>query len=266
MHTIEASKVLIEKLHEAGNVNDLKLTEEHLNYETLRLEVLSDEDELIQKREALNVLLGLDSEHRIWKISKGTLKPEIKVIENKEAESKAITNSLDLALSRQRVTTLISELGLEEDFALLQESELGAKGAKEPSDDWEFGPKFKVPIPIFNTGSARIYRSNTELSQQYDFHADLEVKIKSSARSLTQRLKISAEKLKAFETSLNQLHEKLVSESQKHYNAMLIGADVLLQAKLKQINARKEYIKLLMNFNLLKAKLDSLLSGNLIEA
>lgn len=265
LQAIEASKDLAQKLHDAGNINELKLASEKSKSETLKVELSSFEDELILKREMLNVLLGLDSEHKVWRMAQNLPRSELTNINQNEAENKAISNSLDLALSRQKISTLITSLGYEEDFALFKDFELGVKGEKEPSGKWEFGPKFQIPIPIFNSGSATIFKANAELSQAYDLHADLEIKIKSRIRSLVMRLNNAANRLKSYENKILPLQEKLVSETQKHYNAMLVGAFDLLDAKHNQINSNNDYVKALKDYQLMIVEFESLLNGIFIE-
>ena len=67
LRAVEASKDLAERLFKAGNINELELAKEQANYEALRIEVSSDEAEVIEQRETLNALLGLTHQQINWK-------------------------------------------------------------------------------------------------------------------------------------------------------------------------------------------------------
>lgn len=258
---IEASKELAQKFHKAGNINDLKLTQELVKYETLKASIAENEDKLIQSKEILNVLMGLNPEQSVWKAPRKLPHPKSYNLSLKDAEDKAIANSIDLAELRQKISTKITSLGYEKDFALFQESELGVKGAKEAEGKWEFGPKFKIPLPIFNTGEARIFRANAELSKLYDNFAESEVKLRSKVRAAIGRLKIAEARIESYQKNILPLYAKLVEESQKHYNAMLISSFDLLEAKQSQINANKDFILALENYWMLKTEVESLVNG-----
>lgn len=261
LQVIEASKELAQSLHKAGNINDLRLTQEHAKYETLKLSIADNEYKLIETKEMLNVLMGVNSEQKLWKISSNLPHPETNNLQLKEIETKALANSLDLAEIRQKISTKITALGYEKDFAMFQDSELGVKGVKESEGKWEFGPKFKIPLPFFNTGEARIFRANSELSQLYDYFALAEVKLRSRIRSAVGRLKIAESKIETYNKNLIPLYDKLVSESQKHFNAMLIGSFDLLEAKQNQININKDFILALEHYWILKTEVESLING-----
>ena len=64
---------LMQKLHEAGNVTDLKLTQEQLQYSQLRLELAKAEAELREHREKLNRLLGVWGSDTGWKLAASEL-------------------------------------------------------------------------------------------------------------------------------------------------------------------------------------------------
>ena len=57
------------------------------------------------------------------------------------------------------------------------------------------------------------------------------------------------------------MQTKLVSETQKQYNAMLVGAFQLLEAKHKQIEAGMDYLSTLKTYWLLHTELESVLNG-----
>lgn len=59
------------------------------------------------------------------------------------------------------------------------------------------------------------------------------------------------------------MQERILSESLKHYNYMLLGNYQLLQAKQNQINAKRDSIQALLDYWIAHAELENLVGGNL---
>jgi len=256
---LEASKDLATRLHNAGNITDLDLAQEQSNFESLKVEVTTHEEELILLREKLNSLLGLETEKTNWKIA-GRL-PDPTLVKIDDAEKEALANNLTLAKARLKLLTLATSLNIEEKFRIFDESELGVSGAKEAEGKWGFGPAFSFPLPFFSQGRTQIYRANAQLQQQHDLSVDMQIKIQSRLRSLLKRLRLSEARLVQYKKTLLPLQAKVVAETQKQYNAMLAGAFQLIEAKHKQIETGKDYLEALRSYWLLRSELESALSG-----
>lgn len=256
---IEASRDLATRLHEAGNINDLDLAQEQLNYETLKIENSFQEEELIAAREEINSLLGLEVEQTNWKSLRRLGEPDDLTKRYEQVEKEAVANNITLAKARQRLTTLSSSLDRAEKFKIFGDSEIGASAAKE--GDWGFGPAFSLPLPFFDQGQSEVFRTNAALHQQYNLTLNLQTKIQARTRSLLKRIKLVEARLAGYKKTLLPLQTRLVSETQKHYNAMLISAFQLLEAKHKQIETGKNYILTLKSYWHLQTELDSVCSG-----
>lgn len=258
---LEASKELATRLHKAGNITDLDLAQEQSNYESLRAEMTAHQEELVVAREELNSLLGLAVQQTNWKAPGRLSEPNISAEKFNNIEIEAIGNNLALAKARQRLRALSSSLDVAETFGVFGDSELGASGAKESEGKWEFGPTFSFPLPIFNQGQTEIFRANAELRQQYDLAIDLLTKIQARIRALIKRLELIESRLKSYKKILLPLQAKILSETQRQYNAMLIGAFQLFETKHKQIETGKEYILTLKNYWILRTEIESVLNG-----
>ena len=260
---LEASKDLAQRLRKAGNITELALAGEQANYEALRIDVTADEERLVQAREAVNVLLGLSEDQIVWKTRTRLPDPIPVALTNEQIEQQALDNSVELAEARQRLLTLGHVLGVSEKFRLLKDFELGVSAAKEAGGKWGFGPAFNIPLPFFSQGQAEIFRVNAELSREYDLYADLAIRVRSAVRAVQGRLKIAEARQSYYRKTLLPLQEKIVAESQKHYNGMLIGAFQLLEAKHKQIDAGKNYLANLKDYWVLRTELESLINGKM---
>jgi outer membrane protein, heavy metal efflux system len=256
---LEASNDLATRLHRAGNITDLDLAQEQSNYESLKIEVIARQEELISAREELNSLMGLEINQTSWKSAQRL--PENSALPLEDVNKSAISNNLALAKSRQQLVTLAASLDVAETFRVFDETELGVSGAKEPGSKWGSGPAFSFPIPFFNQGSTQIFRVNAQLNQQHNRGMALQTKIEAHIRSLLSRLKLVEARLLRYKKVLLPLQTKLVSETQKQYNAMLIGAFQLLEVKHRQIETGKDYILALKSYWQLRTELESVLNG-----
>lgn len=258
---LEASKDLATRLHKAGNITDLDLAQEQSNYESLKIEITIHQEQLVATREELNLLLGLEEQQTNWRAPSRLPETSISVEQSEQLEKEAIANNLSLAKARQKLLTLANSLDVAEKFRVFEESELGVSGAKEAEGKWGFGPAFSLPLPFFNQGQTEIFRANAKLQQQHDLAVALKTKIQARTRALLKRLKLVESRISGYKKTVLPLQTKLVSETQKQYNAMLVGAFQLLEAKHKQIEAGMDYLSTLKTYWLLHTELESVLNG-----
>jgi outer membrane protein, heavy metal efflux system len=265
LDSVDASATLAKRLHESGNINDLDLQQEQATYESLKLETSSLEQQVIEKREHLNMLLGVWQEPHSWKSGK-RLPEAVFIIDDIESvETKAIINSTELAQTRKELLALATSLGLASDFALLNTGELGASGAKEGDGTWGFGPAFSIPLPFFNQGQPALLRANAKLRKKAEEYTDLAIRLRAEARKLAGQLKIAKQQAEYFKNTLLPLRSRLVKEYQKQYNAMLVDAFQLLAAKREQIEVAEKYVDSLEQYWITNIKLTSLINGKNLE-
>ena len=261
LDALDASATLAKRLHEAGNINDLDLQQEQATYESLKLEISSLEQEVIARREHLNMVLGVWQEPYAWHAEK-RLSEAVAIADNLEnIEAKVVTNSTELAQSRKELLALATSLGLASDFALLTTGELGGSAAKEGEGAWGFGPAFTIPLPLFNQGQPSVLRANAEFRKKTEEYTDQAVRLRATARKLAGQLKITKQQAEYFKNVLLPLKSRLVNEYQKQYNGMLIGAFQLLSAKREQIEAAENYVGSLEQYWIINTKLSSLING-----
>ncbi len=259
---LNASFDVTRRLHEAGNITDLDLARERALLEAGKLALGSAEVIARQSREELNVLMGLWGRQTEWQIA-GRL-PEMprEPIPTEDIERIALQRSVDLLNARQRVISAGEQLGLNRATALIPESHMGALG--ERSDGaWELGPVLEFPIPIFDQGQARTGRAAAELRRAHQEYYGLAIKIRATARSLRDRAQGARDRALYYRDIMLPLHERIVNETQLHYNAMQLGPVQLLRARERQIEAGAAYVETLRDYWLARTELAQLLSGRM---
>lgn len=259
---LNASFDVTRRLHEAGNITDLDLARERALLEAGKLALGSAEVVARQSREDLNVLMGLWGRQTEWQIA-GRL-PEMprEPIPTEDIERIALQRSVDLLNARQRVIAAGEQFGLNRATALIPESHMGALGERS-GGAWELGPVLEFPIPIFDQGQARTGRAAAELRRAHQEYYGLAIKIRAIARSLRDRAQGARDRALYYRDIMLPLQERIVNETQLHYNAMQLGPVQLLRARERQIEAGAAYVETLRDYWLARTELAQLLSGRM---
>jgi cobalt-zinc-cadmium efflux system outer membrane protein len=251
-----------QRLHDAGNITDLDLARERALLEEARLQLRAAEIAVRQSREQLNTLMGLWGSQTTWHIDRHLSDPAAHTTPLTELERRALQQSLDLASARQRIIVAGEQLGATRTVALIPEAELGGHGEREEGA-WDVGVSFGFPIPLFDQGQARVGRAVTELRRAQQEYYALGVQLRSTVRTVHERLQGAQDRVLYYRDILLPLRERIVNETQLHYNAMQLGVFDLVRAREQQIQAAVAYIETLLDYWLAHTDLGHLLSGRL---
>ncbi len=97
--------------------------------------------------------------------------------------------------------------------------------------EWEgVGPIIEFPIPLFDQGQALVGRNATALRQAQQVYYALAVRIRATARTTRHRLQGARARASFYRDIMLPLRERIVNETQLHYNAMQLGVFDLLQS------------------------------------
>ena len=143
---------------------------------------------------------------------------------------------------------------------LIPESFLGA-GAEREEGEWKVGPTIEVPIPLLNQGQGRLGRAAAEFRRaEQEYYAE-GVRVRSIARLVKARVQGAEDRARYSRDIVLPLRERIVRETQLHYNAMQVGVFELLRAREQQIQAAIAYVDALLDYWLARTDLEQLLSG-----
>jgi len=262
VRALNASFEVAHRLNEAGNITDLDLARERALAEAGKLALRSAEIAVRQSREQLNDLMGLWGRDTEWQADRRL--PEIpeQPIPTDDIERLALSRSIDLSHSRQRIVVAGEQLGLNRTTALIPELHAGALGERNEGA-WEVGPVLEFPIPLFDQGQARVGRAAAELRRAQQEYYALAVRIRSTARAVRDRIEGAQDRALYYRDIMLPLHERIVNESQLQYNAMQLGPIQLLRAREQQIETAVAYIEALRDYWLARSDLGQILSGRL---
>ena len=251
------------RLHDAGNITDLDLARQRATAEAARLQLAAAEMAVAQSRESLNTLMGVWGEDTGWKSE--TRLPNIpeEPVSVADVEQLALQNSLDLASAKQQMIVAGEQFGATKAMALVPHAEVGVT-AENKESEWEgVGPSIEFPIPLFDQGQGRVGRNAAELRQAQQAYYALAVRIRATARTASHRLQGARAQVGFYRDIMLPLRERILNETQLHYNAMQLGVFGLLQAQERQIQTAAAYIESLLNYWLVRTEFEHLLSGRL---
>ncbi|MBI1369758.1 MAG: TolC family protein [Planctomycetes bacterium] len=254
------------KLHEAGNIRDLDLHNEKALYDQARLDLASAQAAVVDSRERLNRLMGLWGEQATqWTVPQRLPDVPDEAMDLSGLETKAVENSLDLAMARQEIVAFGQRLGLTKATALIPSLELGAE-AKREDHDWDVGPSVSLPIPLFDQGQARVAAAQAELRRRQQAYIATAVELRSHVRSARQRLLTTRRTAEFYRAEILPQRDQIVRETLLQYNAMQVGVFQLLFAKQQQINAAQSYVESLHTYWMARSELDAMLQGRMVDS
>ncbi len=267
LHTIvEAAQTaaeLAERQHAAGNISDLELANQQVAYQQTAVDLTRSEEDVLAAREHLNLLMGLEG-NPSWRISEDL--PALPGAEPsaEDLETQALSQRLDLAAARQEIKILEQTLALAR-RGVIPSVNVGLDTERDTDRTRVTGPSFDVELPVFDRKQAAIARAGAQLRQGRRRLSALETQIRSEVRAAWNRVFKTRELVERYRTTLIPLREKIVAESQKHQNFMLIGVFQLLQAKREEVNAYREYVEVFRDYWNVRTDLERAVGGRLVS-
>jgi cobalt-zinc-cadmium efflux system outer membrane protein len=259
-----ASFALAQRMHDAGNMHQLDLARERALAEEAKLQLRLAELAARESRERLNTLMGLWGEAtQSWTPVPARLPdPSRESPDFEHLESRAIAQSLDLAAAERLIAAAMENVTLDRASSLFPEVVFGGKGGRD-GREWEPGPLFTLPLPLFDRGQARVARAQAELRQARELRYALAVRIRAVTRLIRDRLAAYRERALHYRDVLLPVRDRVLQETQLQYNAMQVGPLDLLRAKEEQIETAVRYIEALREYWMAHADLALLLAGRL---
>ncbi len=261
--TNAASLEFAQKQYQAGNTTNLALLQYQDAYNEGRLEIADAESLCEQHRENLNMLLGLWGKQTNWKIQGNLPLARNENFSNKQLESLAVAQRLDLRAARYQVASLTSALGLTKTFRWLPILDFGFSGERDNDAALNMGPAFRVELPIFNQGQFRIERAQAELRRALAKFEALAIQIRANVRKFNNQLQVQSAKVQFYRKEVLPTRDQIVGQSMAQYNAMQISPYTLFLTKSQQVRAERDYVCALRDYWIARAELERIAGGTL---
>jgi cobalt-zinc-cadmium efflux system outer membrane protein len=260
LDALGAAAQVAKGLHEAGNLTDLDLDAEQVLYEEARVNHASAQMALRSSRERLGALLGLWGTAD-WQAEGRLAEPpaEVPLV---DLEAKAIEQSLDLALIKQRCAAAAKRGNLARAEGLLPELKAGVTAEREERE-WSYGPLAEVQVPLFYQGQGEVARARAELRRQLQLLKARAVQIRSAARVTAGRVAAGRDRALYIKTVLLPARERILNQTQLQYNAMSVSVFQLLLARRDEVETARSYVEALRDYWTARAEAEQLRSGRL---
>jgi len=251
------------KLREAGNTRELDLANQQSLEEQAELEAESADAEARESRQRLTLLMGIVDDEG-WIVSSRLPElPSTEIADAATLERSAIAHRADLIAAGAEVRSAASQFKLVKPFSLFTDATVGVDGEQDPHGGWVVGPTVQIPIPLFDTGSAKVSRAEGAWRQAIRRYASLSLRVRGEVRSALLRLHAARIRATRFRTRILPLRGRIVVQTQLQYNAMQVGIFELLQSRQMQIDAGREYIQSLLEYWIARTDLEKATGGRI---
>ena len=253
---------LAERQYQAGNIGqrELALRQEFQGRATLG----ASRHELAraESREHLSRLLGLKSDQRDWRLANIALEPGNELPTLNRLESKALKERYDLAAAKKRVDRLADALGVAQQFRYLSLVGLGLDFSRETDGEKLHGPKLELGLPLWDRGQGNRLRMQAELRESERNLEALALDVIGEVRGAYTKMENARTSIKHFSATLLPLHQRIVAETLKLNNGMLLGVYDLLLARSNQLDAQRDYLDTVKSYWLARADLEHAIGGS----
>lgn len=257
------SMELSRRQREAGNINALELATAESALQEARLALSRSETQERLSTQQLAHLMGLSESDTTWSIA--TDLPGIPDSDpsTEEIESVALEGRLDLQAARREIDAGRRELSYRKSF-FIPSLQVGVDAERDFDGEWAYGPIVELSVPIFDRGQGGVEIARARL-RRAEFNATAtEVAIRYEVRSASDRLRAAREAVMMYRDHVIPTREKVVEETQRHYNFMLSGPMTLLQAKRDEIDAYRGYIEAVRDYWTARTELERAAAAQLV--
>ncbi len=262
----EIGAALAQRMVAAGNWNRLDQAREQNTYIDAVLGFTHAELAEQAAREKLISLMGLPGEKartpnpQLAEVLP-VLPPSLEKLP--DVDSALLQNRLDLQLMRMRIDELQRNLKLTRSTRFINVLDLGATRVQQGPRDapYEHGYTITLEVPIFDSGSARVKKSEAVYAQAVDRFTQAAIEARSQIRLAYANYRAAFELAKQQRDEALPLRKTLAQENLLRYNASQISIFELLSAAREQAAGFDGYIQRVRDFWIAKSQLDAALLG-----
>jgi len=243
----------------AGNINSLTAAAHVAAHERARVRVARMELDVAERRELLQVTLGLHGQYTGWQVadvlaSAPDQLSDADVPDLDDIERRALSANLGLAAERKQLDALAKQTGVVRTQGLLPQlladaHALRTRGHSAGDDDaFRWGAGVSVQLPLFDRGQGRLNSLEAKFDAALERYQDAAVSVRSAARDARNRLVSAHARARQYQALIVPAQRTVLEQTQLQYNAMQLGVFQLLAAQrelldteLAQVDAQREY-------------------------
>jgi len=181
-----------------------------------------------------------------------------------DVERSVLQQRLDLQLMRMHVDELSKSLGLTKSTRFVNVLDIGATRVRQGSreEPYERGYTVTLEVPIFDSGAARVKKSEAIYAQAVDRFSQAAIEARSQIRAAYAGYRAAFELAQRQRDEVLPLRQAIAQQNLLRYNASLISIFELLSDAREQAISVDGYIQSVRDFWIAKSRLDGALLGN----
>jgi outer membrane protein TolC len=261
----QAGAELARRMQDAGNWNTLDQAREQAFYiealQQLARAQLAEET----ARSELGRLLGIDGDRSALELASHLPDLPRSIADQPDLERAALESRIDLKLMRTSMDELARRLNLTKATRFVSVLDLGparAQNGVRPAPD-ENGYEISLEIPLFDTGDARLRKSEAVYAQAVERLAQAAVDARADVAEAAARYRTAFETAARRRDDVVPLQQLISRQDLLRYNASLMSVFELLADARDQIIGTVDYIDSVRDFWIEKSRLDTALIAGL---
>ncbi|WP_163880528.1 TolC family protein [Rhizobium laguerreae] len=242
--TADAASELAEKLGETGAMTKGAQAREHVFVAELAGETAKARLSARLAKEELTRLMGLWGTDLDYQVPNGLPPLPKSVVRRDTIEAEALRNRIDLQVAKLELEATARSYSLTEATRYVTDLEIltGFETEREIEDDetktrTTAQVELEFAIPIFDTGKARMRKSELAYMRAANLLAEKAVNVRSEARSAYQAYRSNYDIARHYRNSVVPLRTKVEEESLLTYNGMISNTFELLTDTRDKINS-----------------------------
>ena len=240
----EAAATFAARQREAGNLSQLELLEQQALLDETKIERVHAQFAAKGRREMLHRLMGLSGAETGWTTAEMPLDPPGDEVAGGDLEASALSDRLDIAAARAGVSLIDRALGLRRAGRFFPGGvQVGISREREPDRLRVTGPVLEIELPIFDTGAASIAKLEAEKRRAERQVEALSIRIESEVRETAARYAAACDLARTYRDSVLPRRVRILDQTLRHYNSMLVGVYDVLLAKRMEIESEKAAIE-----------------------
>ena len=252
-----ASVDFAQALFDAGNIAQINLDREKLMAAEIAFDAMRAQTELNTARARLNALTGLAGRASGDPTLSGRLRhPTSEIV----VETVNVDENLYLIADDARIDEAGALIGLDSVSSLIGEMELEFERERDDGE-WERGIGVAFSLPVFNWGGGRRQAVRAKLSAMIQERLATKAQLESEKQILLSEFETAQQIALRYRAEVLPLAGRVLQGAQLDYNAMQIGTLALLDAKRDQLSAGRNYVRILQDYWVLRARYDQLAAG-----
>ncbi|HSD54193.1 MAG TPA: TolC family protein [Burkholderiales bacterium] len=257
----EASAELARRMARAGNYSRLQQMRDQVFYADAVAQLARARQAAVAARERLTRLMGLSGRDVAYRLPERLPDLPASPAQPAEVEATALQGRLDILAAQRDVASLADSLGLVKTTRFINVLEVGRARTKEGTDPFAYGWEFRIEIPLFDFGTARVARAEALYLQAVSRVAQAAVDAESELREAYSAYRTAYDTARHYRDEIVPLRRRIAEETLLRYNGMLISVFELLADARAQVIAVNAALDATRDYWLAETDLQSALAG-----